>query len=78
MTELEKDERIKELTTALAISQRELVNLRLGNLEKKTEDHERQIRALNVTQTKFNTMVSLSVGGGMLSAAGLAKLIFFP
>jgi hypothetical protein len=78
MTDLEKDLRIQELTKQLAISDRALVNLRLGGLETAQKDHEGRIRALTATATQFKTMVSLSLGGGMLSAAGLVKLIFFP
>ncbi len=78
MTDEEKEQRIKELTTELAIANRALVNLRLEDLEAARIDHEERLRVLTATATQFKTMVSLSLGGGLLSAAGLAKLIFFP
>jgi len=78
MIEANKDLRILELKKQLAISDRALVNIRLERLETKESDHEERIRALTATATQFKTMVSLSLGGGMLSAAGLVKLIFFP
>ena len=85
MTSEEKDERIQQLTKELAIANRSIVNMRLDALEKKNEEHEKRhddiearIRALTVSATEFKTLVSLSLGGGLLSAAGLIKLIFFP
>lgn len=53
-----------------------IVQLQLDNLIKASSDHESRIRSLEDTATKFNFLLYLTMGGGLLSLANLALLAF--
>lgn len=51
----------------------ELVDRRLATLETLNGDHEKRIRAVEEVATKFNFLMSLSIGGGALSAIAIVR-----
>ena len=53
----------------------QLTDSRLASLEKSRDTHETRIRIVEDVATKFNFLMSLSIGGGALSAIVLLKSI---
>lgn len=51
----------------------QLTDSRLTALEKAKDDHDKRIRTVEDVATKFNFLMSLSIGGGALSAIVLVK-----
>lgn len=63
-----------QVNDALAEMQRKIYELQIKNLEDDTKDHERRIRLLEETATKFNFLLFLTFGNGILSIIALLKL----
>lgn len=53
--------------------QGELNAIRLKNLERQASDFEKRLRELTESATQFKLLVSLSVGGGLLSLVELVR-----
>jgi uncharacterized protein involved in exopolysaccharide biosynthesis len=53
-------------------------NLRLDALEDQAADFEKRLRELTESATQFKLMVSLAVGGGMLSLIELVRVLLRP
>lgn len=51
-----------------------IVQIQVDALNAKAEDHEKRIRALEDTATKFNFILYLTMGGGFVSLVNLAML----
>lgn len=47
-----------------------------ANFDKKIEDHEKRIRAGEEVNIKFNFLLYLTMGGGLVSLINLALLVF--
>jgi hypothetical protein len=56
----------------------EMSNLRLENLESQTADFEKRLRELTESATQFKLMVSLAMGGGLLSLIELVRGMLHP
>jgi hypothetical protein len=52
--------------------------LRLDALEDQAADFEKRLRELTESATQFKLMVSLAVGGGMLSLIELVRVLLRP
>ena len=52
--------------------------LRLETLENKAADFEKRLRELTESATQFKLLVSLAVGGGMLSLIELMRSLLRP
>lgn len=65
----EAEDKIREL-------EKKVVDLQLGALRKEVDDHERRIRAVEEISTRFNFLLSLTVGGGLLSLINLVNTFF--
>lgn len=53
-----------------------ILQLQIDGLRKETEDHEKRIRSLEDTATKFNFLLYLTMGGGLVSLIDLVMLAF--
>ncbi len=53
-------------------------DLRLKSLEAQSADFEKRLRDLSESATQFKLMVSLAVGGGLLSLVELVRGLFHP
>jgi hypothetical protein len=51
-----------------------IVQIQVDALNSKAEDHEKRIRSLEDTATKFNFILYLTMGGGFVSLVNLAML----
>jgi hypothetical protein len=58
--------------------QDELSCLRLDNLERQAADFENRLRELSESATQFKFLVSLAVGGGLLSLVALLRTLVGP
>jgi len=58
--------------------QAEMSTLRLSTLEDKAIDFEKRLRELTESATQFKLLVSLAVGGGMLSVIALLRSLVNP
>ena len=56
----------------------EMSDLRLQTLETKASDFEKRIRELTESATQFKLLVSLAVGGGLLSLIELVRSLLHP
>ncbi len=56
----------------------EISQLRLKNLEAQAADFERRLRLLTESATQFKLLVSLAVGGGLLSVIELLRSLLHP
>lgn len=56
----------------------EMSALRLKALEAQTEDFEKRLRELTESATQFKLLVSLAVGGGLLSLVELVRGLLHP
>jgi hypothetical protein len=52
-----------------------LLQMQIDSLRKDSDDHERRVRALEDTATKFNFILYLTMGGGFVSLINLATLV---
>ena len=77
LNEVDKDKLIEILQTENTNLQLELLRRDIAGHTVKLSDHEQRLRMLGENVTKFNTLLSLSLGGGLLSAVGFVKVIFF-
>lgn len=64
---------LTELRTERNHLHAQLTDSRLTSLEKSRDTHETRIRTVEDVATKFNFLMSLSIGGGALSAIVLFK-----
>jgi hypothetical protein len=55
---------------------RQMVSLRLGTLEAQADDFEKRLRVLTESATQFKLLVSLAMGGGLLSLIELVRSLF--
>ena len=53
----------------------ELIDRRLAMLEITGSDHEKRLRLVEEVATKFNFLMALSIGGGLLSAIMLIRML---
>ena len=69
-----------ELSTIQAeqIHQVEMTTLRLKSLEDQSADFEKRLRDLTESATQFKFLVSLAVGGGLLSVIALLRSLIQP
>jgi len=58
--------------------QAEMNNLRLKILEGQAADFEKRLRDLTESATQFKLLVSLAVGGGLLSVLALFRSLLIP
>ncbi len=56
----------------------EMSDLRLKTLESQTADFEKRLRELTESATQFKLLVSLAVGGGLLSLIELLRGLLHP
>lgn len=52
-----------------------IIQIQLDSLRKDNDDHEKRIRNLEDTATKFNFILYLTMGGGFVSLVNLATLV---
>ncbi len=64
----EDSKRIEELET-------KLLDLQIANLRKDIDDHEKRLRAVEETSTRFSFLLMLTVGGGVLSLLNLINTV---
>jgi hypothetical protein len=57
---------------------RQMVSLRLKTLEAQSTDFEKRLRELTESATQFKLLVSLAVGGGLLSLIELVRNLLHP
>lgn len=77
LNDVDKDKLIEILQAENTNLQLELLRRDIASHSVKLSDHEKRLRMLGENVTKFNTLLSLSLGGGLLSAIGFVKVIFF-
>jgi hypothetical protein len=53
-----------------------LLEIQLQTLQAVSKDHEARIRSLEETATKFNFLLYLTMGGGLISLLNLILLLF--
>ena len=53
-----------------------IVQLQLDGLRKQSEDHEARLRLVEDTATRFNFLLYLTMGGGLVSLVNLLALVF--
>lgn len=51
-----------------------IIQIQVDALNTRSEDHEKRLRALEDTATKFNFILYLTMGGGFVSLVNLAML----
>lgn len=66
------------LTRAEQAHLTELNDLRLKTLEAQASDYEKRLRLLTESATQFKLLVSLAVGGGLLSVIELIRNLIRP
>lgn len=54
----------------------QVVQLQLAELRKDVDDHEKRLRPVEEVATKFNLLLTLTFGGGLLSVINLGTLIY--
>lgn len=64
-----------EATPTLEGLQRQILELKIKQLEARAEDHERRIRPLEEVATKFNLLLYLTLGGGLIGILNLATML---
>jgi hypothetical protein len=52
-----------------------VIQIQLDSLKLASDDHEKRLRALEDTATKFNFILYLTMGGGFVSLINLATLV---
>ncbi|OGN93531.1 MAG: hypothetical protein A2Z71_10520 [Chloroflexi bacterium RBG_13_50_21] len=69
-----------EISTIQAeqVHQAEMTTLRLKSLEGQAADYEKRLRDLTESATQFKLLVSLAVGGGLLSVIALLRSLLNP
>lgn len=69
-----------EISTIQAqqVHQAEMNTLRLKSLESLAADYEKRLRDLTESATQFKLLVSLAVGGGLLSVIALLRNLLIP
>lgn len=65
-----------EAEPTLAGLQRQLLQVQIDELKKTTGDHENRIRPVEDVATKFNFILYLTMGGGLVSLFTLATVVF--
>jgi len=65
-----------EMQTEISRLKNELVQIQLDNLRKNIDDHERRIRPIEDVAVKFNFIIFLTAGGGLVSTVNLAAFIY--
>lgn len=60
-----------EPTPSLVGLQRQLFEMQIASLQKNLEDHEKRLRLLEDTATRFNFLLYLTMGGGLVSLFNL-------
>lgn len=53
-----------------------LLQIQIDSLRKDSDDHEKRLRSLEDTATRFNFLLYLTMGGGLVSLINLALLVF--
>lgn len=51
--------------------QRQFLEMQIGSLQKNFDDHEKRLRLLEDTATRFNFLLYLTMGGGLVSLFNL-------
>jgi len=74
----EIDRELKRQTDHDRLGQLEdrIVQLQLDGLRKQSEDHEARLRLVEDTATRFNFLLYLTMGGGLVSLVNLLALVF--
>jgi hypothetical protein len=74
----EIDRELKRQTDYDRLGQLEgrIVQLQLDGLRKQSEDHEARLRLVEDTATRFNFLLYLTMGGGLVSLVNLLALVF--
>jgi len=67
---------IEETTETLRGLEAKVIDLQLAALQKSADDHERRLRLVEETSTRFNLLLMLTVGGGLLSLINLLNTLF--
>lgn len=52
-----------------------IMQIQIDGLQRSSDDHEKRIRALEDTATKFNFILYLTMGGGFVSLVNLVTLV---
>jgi len=53
-----------------------LINTRMSNFETRIVDHDSRLRPIEEAVTKFNFMLYMTAGGGLLSILNLVAIIY--
>lgn len=72
----ELHDKIKELTSERNKYHAELVDLQINTMRLAIADHEARLRPVEDAVTKFNFILYLSMGGGLVSLINLSALLF--
>jgi hypothetical protein len=67
-----------KLREALVKVREELLKVQIETLKQDVIDHEKRLRLLEESATKFNFLVYITMGGGALSLINLVMQIFRP
>ena len=65
-----------DLRDRLGELENRIVQLQLDALHKSVSDHEQRMRSLEDTATRFNFLLYLTMGGGLVSLVNLFALLF--
>lgn len=76
MTEAQNEMRRSSDFRRLDELEDKILQLQIDTLRKESEDHEKRIRSLEDTATKFNFLLYLTMGGGLVSLIDLVMLAF--
>lgn len=68
--------KLREMTLERNKLHAEYTDMRLHHLEGLLNDHERRMRPLEEAVTKFNFLLFLTLGGGLISAVNLIALLY--
>ena len=55
------------------IGQQEVIKLQIATLQENNNDHEKRLREQHDAMTRFNFLVSISTGGGLLAIITLVR-----
>lgn len=55
---------------------RQRLDARVDDVNKRNDDHERRMRIVEETSIKFNFILYLTMGGGLVSLINLALIVF--
>ena len=55
--------------------QRQIYEMQISSMQKVDDDHEKRLRLLEDTATRFNFLLYLTMGGGLVSLINLAAMI---